>query len=172
MKYRIIKLERVPSHNITTATRIGDVYEEYRAAATQAKRWNNDAIKNKLPITYIVEAYSIDMVVLKKGKPYIDRFNLDKKYLLARSADCIDFDFNDWDFERSSGFAGYRNRITMDWLCQTEYKKKNAETCEVVVLASEFNEGEEFFMSDIEYMAIMHNSDIGNFTVYSKVQKA
>ena len=34
-----------------------------------------------------------------------------------------DSDINDWVFERSSGFAGYRNTKTQQWIYDNEYKQ-------------------------------------------------
>ena len=31
------------------------------------------------------------------------------------------FNEKDWVFERSSGYAGYRNKITMEWIYESEY---------------------------------------------------
>ncbi len=38
----------------------------------------------------------------------------------------IDFNFKeeDWVFERSSGYAGYRNSINADWIFETNYNEK------------------------------------------------
>jgi hypothetical protein len=38
----------------------------------------------------------------------------------------IDFNFKkeDWVFERSSGYAGYRNSINYDWIYETDYNEK------------------------------------------------
>lgn len=38
----------------------------------------------------------------------------------------IDFNFNmhEWVFERSSGFAGYRNLYTQKWIYEVEYMRK------------------------------------------------
>ena len=34
----------------------------------------------------------------------------------------------DWEFERSSGYAGYRNKVTSEWIYEDEYLNKFRET--------------------------------------------
>lgn len=34
------------------------------------------------------------------------------------------FNPDEWDFERSSGFAGYRNRLTDEWIYEADYREK------------------------------------------------
>lgn len=34
------------------------------------------------------------------------------------------FNKQDWTFERSSGYAGYRNKVTGEWIYETEYTKR------------------------------------------------
>ena len=35
----------------------------------------------------------------------------------------IDFEYNDWDFEISSGYNGYRNKKTNEWVYQEDFNK-------------------------------------------------
>jgi hypothetical protein len=34
----------------------------------------------------------------------------------------------DWEFERSSGYAGYRNKVTSEWIYENEYLNRFRET--------------------------------------------
>lgn len=49
-------------------------------------------------------------------------------------------DFNNkdnWEFERSSGYAGYRNEVTGDWIHKDKYLEKFAEKDKTEILYTE-----------------------------------
>ena len=36
----------------------------------------------------------------------------------------VTFNPADWFFERSSGYAGYRNKITAEWIYESDFRKR------------------------------------------------
>lgn len=50
----------------------------------------------------------------------------------------------DWEFERSSGYAGYRNKITSEWIYEKEYLENFAEK-ENKINSKSLKEGDVLF---------------------------
>jgi len=49
------------------------------------------------------------------------------------------FNKQDWTFEMSSGYAGYRNSITGEWIYEREYTKRMIGHEKAEVFSDEFN---------------------------------
>lgn len=64
-----------------------------------------------------------------------------------------DFNINDWIFETSSGFAGYRNVITNEWIYQSDYLEQKK-------LKESYDKWEDIFL---EYSLDPTNEDLFNF---------
>ena len=49
------------------------------------------------------------------------------------------FNKQDWTFERSSGYAGYRNKTTGEWIYENEYTKRMIGHDKAEVFSEEFD---------------------------------
>jgi len=88
------------------------------------KYLKNGGPKKLKELKFLITEYKHDKNLIKESKPYHSGLKVNSSNEISILTELKPFIIEDWEFERSSGYAGYRNIHTGEWIYEKEYIQK------------------------------------------------